>query len=295
MSDDTDFQHGRFEGSVGLHYVEAGEGPLVVLLHGFPEFWYSWRHQLRDLADAGYRAVAPDMRGYNRSDKPEGLESYTREKLTGDVSGLIDHFGADEAVVVGHDWGGVVSWLFAMDYPEQLSGLAILNCPHPISMAEGMKKWSQMLRAVHMLLFQIPVLPELVLPLRDFALVRAIFRHDPVRSDAFTESDIDRYVDALARPEALRGSLSYFRAASRHGLIKPLNEIDEQVRIIWGKQDRYLGADLAHPPEHLVPNAEVEYLEDASHWIQVDQPRKVNEQLIDFVGRLETVAGNHDD
>jgi len=281
MTDDIEFRHRRFQGPVELHYVETGEGPLVVFLHGFPEFWYSWRHQLRAFADAGYRAVAPDMRGYNLSGKPDGLESYTREKLTGDVAALIEHLGADRAMVVGHDWGGVVSWLFAMDHPEQLSKLGILNCPHPVSMAEGMKDWGQMFRAIHMLFFQAPVLPEFVLRSGDFALIRRIFRRDPVRENAFSDSDIDRYVEALAEPGALTGSLNYYRSASRNGLVKPVNEIDDPVRIIWGRRDRFLRADLARPPENLVRHADVEYLY-ASHWIQVDRPNAVNERLLEF-------------
>lgn len=285
MPRESTFEHGEFDGPVRLHYVEAGEGPLVVLLHGFPEFWFSWRHQLRALADAGYRAVAPDMRGYNRSDKPEGLEAYTRRELTGDVSALIDHLGADEAMVVGHDWGGVVSWLFAMDYPEQLSRLGILNCPHPVVMAEGMKDWRQMFRAIHMLAFQLPVLPEALLRFRNFGLVRYILRNDPVRKDAFSESDIDRYVDALSRPGALTATLSYYRAASRYGLIKPLNDIDEDVLVVWGTQDPYLGSHLAEPPDNLVPNARIEYIDDASHWVQVDRPDRVGEFLVDFANR----------
>lgn len=282
MTGEIEFQHGRLERDVGLHYVEAGEGPLVVLLHGFPEFWYSWRHQLRALADAGFHAVAPDMRGYNESDKPEGTEAYTRPNLTGDVADLIDHFGADEAVVAGHDWGGVVAWVFAMDHPSKLSRLAILNCPHPIAMAEGMKDWRQMLRAIHMFLFQVPLLPETLLPVGDFALLRRIFRDDPVRDGAFSEEDIDRYVDAISKPGALSAALNYYRAASRHGLIKPLETIDREVRIIWGEQDRYLGANLAEPPDNLVSDYRVDRLGDASHWVQVDRPDRVNELLVDF-------------
>lgn len=278
-----DWTHGFVELDVRLHYVEAGDGPLVVLLHGFPEFWYSWRHQLRALSDAGYRVVAPDMRGYNRSEKPSGTEAYTRPHLTGDVSELIDAFEADEAVVVGHDWGGVVSWLFAMDHPEQLSKLVILNCPHPVAMAEGMKQWRQMLRAFHMILFQLPLVPEALLRFGDYALVRRILRDDPVRAGAFDEEEIDRYVDALSRPGALRGSLNYYRAASRHGLIKPLEKIDREVLVIWGERDTYLGPTLADPPENLVSNCRLERLPNASHWVQTDRPERVNELLVDFL------------
>ena len=276
--------HGRAElEEVTLHYVESGEGPLVVLLHGFPEFWYSWRAQIRALAEDGFRVVAPDMRGYNRSEKPEGLEAYTRRHLTGDVAQLIAYCGGEEAAVVGHDWGGVVSWLFAMDHPERLRRLGILNCPHPVVMAGAMKNLRQVFRAWHMLFFQLPILPEAAIRLGDFAYMRHIFRSEPVREGAFSEEDIDRYVEAMSRPGAVRGSLSYYRAASRHGLIKPLESITEEVLVVWGEQDNYLGSEYAEPPENLVPNATVERLPDASHWVQVDRPERVNAHLLDFL------------
>ena len=280
---ETGLQHGIAKLDADLHYVEAGDGPLVLLLHGFPEFWYSWRRQLRTLADAGFHAVAPDMRGYNTSEKPPAVEDYTREKLVGDVADLIDHFGADQAAVIGHDWGGVVSWLFAMDVPEKLSTLAILNCPHPLTMAKGTKRPRQMLRSWYMTFFQLPVLPEFLLGFGDFAVLRRLFRTHPVREGAFSDEDIDRYVEALAQPGARTATINYYRAAARHGLLKPLNPIDEDVLVIWGEQDAHLLPELADPPANLVPNVHIERLPDASHWVQNDRPERVDELLVDFL------------
>src|SRR5271169_2837837 len=124
----SDLREGYAEiGDVRLHYVEAGEGPLVVLLHGFPEFWFGWRLQIKPLATAGFRVVAPDMRGYNLSSKPDGVQAYDTGKLTADIRGLIHERGAESALLVGHDWGGTVAWDTAMSYPEVVERLAILN------------------------------------------------------------------------------------------------------------------------------------------------------------------------
>ena len=148
---------------VRLHYVSEGDGDPVVLLHGFPDFWYSWRNQIPALAEAGYRAIAPDMRGYNLSDKPHGVDQYSIEKLTGDVSALIRHLGYDQATVVGHDWGGIVAWYFAMQHQDQLDKLVILNAPHPLRVVDGFTNPRQWLKSWYVFLFQIPWLPERLL------------------------------------------------------------------------------------------------------------------------------------
>src|SRR5919202_6066254 len=132
------------EPGVQLHYVEAGAGPLVVLLHGFPEFWFSWRRQLPALAAAGFRAVAPDLRGYNLSSKPRGLEAYRVGRLARDVARIIEQLGQQRAAVVGHDWGGGVAWAFAMRYPTLVERLVILNMPHPVRMLEGLRTLRQL-------------------------------------------------------------------------------------------------------------------------------------------------------
>jgi pimeloyl-ACP methyl ester carboxylesterase len=273
-------------GGVRLHYVEAGEGPLVVLLHGFPEFWFSWRFQIPALAEAGFRVVAPDMRGYNLSDKPKGVESYALERLARDVERLIGALGEERAVVVGHDWGGIVAWAVAMLHPERVERLVILNVPHPERFSGGLRTPRQLLKSLYAFFFQIPWLPEKVLRAGDFAIVRSVFRNDPVRPGTFGEDDIDRYVEALSRPGALTAAINYYRALARRApaLARKLRRrIEAPVLVIWGQRDLFLVPELARPDPALVPDVRVERLPDASHWVQQDRPERVNALLLEFL------------
>jgi epoxide hydrolase 4 len=286
---DTAIRHRYADlGDVRLHVVEAGpaDGPLVVLLHGFPEFWYSWRFQIPALVRAGFRVIAPDMRGYNLSDKPPGVGAYAPEVLARDMARLIRACGAERASVVGHDWGGAVAWTFAMRYPELLNRLVILNAPHPMSMMQALRTPGQIVRSWYIGWFQLPLLPEAGMRAFDFAALRRVFRTDPVRQGAFTEDDIERYVQAMARPGALTASINYYRAVVRQSPLRArrlLRRLDTPVLVIWGERDRYLGRDLAGPDPHWVPDARVERLPNASHWVQHDEPERVNELLIAFL------------
>src|SRR5215212_3486762 len=159
-------------GGLRLHCVQAGTGPLVVLLHGFPEFWYAWRHQLPALADAGYRVVAPDLPGYNTSDKPPRVRDYRPRALAQEVADLIAALGADSATVAGHDWGGGLAWLLAMHHPERVQRLVVLNAPHPIRFLKGLRSPRQLRRSWYMLAFQLPWLPERLVAASDFRALR---------------------------------------------------------------------------------------------------------------------------
>ena len=274
-------------GGVRLHYVEAGEGPLVLLLHGFPQFWYEWRHQIPALVEAGFRVVAPDMRGYNLSDKPPGVRAYRVELLARDVERLILACGERTASVVGHDWGAIVAWIAAMRHPGRVERLAILNVPHPARFLDGLLSPGQLLRSSYMFFFQIPRLPEAVIRAGDFALLQSVFRRDPVRPGAFTAGDIERYAEAMAQPGALTATLNYYRALLRNprevGAL--LERIEAPVLVIWGERDRFLSRRLAEPPRLWVPNLlRVERLREASHWVAEDCPREVNTLLLDFLG-----------
>jgi epoxide hydrolase 4 len=248
------------------------DGPLVVLLHGFPEFWYSWRYQLPALAAAGFRAVAVDQRGYNLSDKPHGLEAYRVSRLARDVDAVRQALGAERMCLVGHDWGGAVAWTYAMRYPERLTRLVILNAPHPAVFLKHIRRPAQLRKSWYMFFFQLPRLPEAALRAGKFAFIRRELR-DP------------EYVAALAQPGALTATINYYRAMFRRPRGIPLRKwprIEAPVLVIWGQRDRFLGPELAAPDEHLVPNVRLERL-PTSHWVQLEAPERVNELLVDFL------------
>jgi pimeloyl-ACP methyl ester carboxylesterase len=278
-------RHATVDDGVRLHYVEAGAGPLVVLLHGFPEFWYGWRHQIPALVEAGFRVVAPDQRGYAGSDKPSDWREYRIEILARDIDRLIAACGEERALVVGHDWGAAVAWALAMLHPERVERLAILNVPHPRRMLQGLRTARQLRKSWYMFWFQIPWLPEAAerasgqqFAKRAFAMAR--------RPGAFTEEDIERYLAAMRIPGALTGMVAWYRAALRRtpkASLRLMRRIEAPTLVIWGVRDAALGEELAEPEPDWVPNARVVRLPEASHWVQHDEPERVNELLIEFL------------
>ena len=261
-----------------LHCAAMGphDGPLVVLLHGFPECWISWRHQLPALAGAGFRAVAPDLRGYGGSDKPRGVAAYRVELLARDVTGLISALGRDRADLVGHDWGGHVAWHVAMSHPERVRKLAILNVPHPQQMGRGLRTARQLRKSWYMYFFQLPLLPEWFMSRRR---VRAVFRYTPARRDAYDERDIDTIVAAVGDRTA---PIHYYRAAARYRSPR-WKPVAAETLIIWGERDRWLGSELAEPDRRWVPRFRLERIPEATHWVQADAPGHVNELLLSFL------------
>ena len=270
-------------GDQRLHYVEAGDGPLIVLLHGFPEFWYGWRRQIEPLAAAGFRVVAPDTRGYNLSSKPDGVEAYDTGRLAADIRGLIQERGAETALLVGHDWGGTIAWATAMHHPEVVERLAILNAAHPRKLSQGLHHPDQLRRSWYFFFFDLPDLPETVVRADNWRFFRHFLRD---AHPAHTPEDIERYVKAWSQPGAATGMINYYRSSVR----TPLKRAEEQIRtisaptlVIWGERDRYLRAELAEPEHDDVPNLDrVVRLPDASHWVHHDEPERVNQLLIDF-------------
>jgi len=276
-----------YTNGVRLHCVEAGHGPPVVLLHGFPEFWYSWRHQIPALAQAGFRAVAPDLRGYNQSDKPPGVESYRPELLAQDVVGLIESLGPSPAVVVGHDWGGILGWLVTMRRPDLVQKLIVLNAPHPATFATEVRHARQFLRSWYAFFFQLPWLPEAALRFQNFGLVRHALRRQTVRPGAFTPDDIRRYREALARPGALTAAINYYRAAFRYRretarLYRPVRG---PILVIWGERDAAMTPHVLDGLAAWAPDARVLRLPDASHWVQNDAPEAVNQVILAFLSQ----------
>ena len=270
-------------GDVRLHYVEAGEGPLIVLLHGFPEFWYGWRLQIAPLAAAGFRVVAPDMRGYNLSSRPEGVHAYDTDHLTADIRGLIQERGAQSALLVGHDWGGSVAWATAMKYPEVVDRLAILNAAHPRKLSQGLHHPGQLRKSWYFFFFDLPELPEVVVQANRWHFFRH-FLH--AANPPYTPEEMDRYIEAWSQPGAAAGMINYYRSSVRQSpkdAEAALRPISAHTLVIWGQRDSYLGPELAEPEHDDVPNLDrVERLDDASHWVHHDEAERVTQLLSGF-------------
>jgi pimeloyl-ACP methyl ester carboxylesterase len=281
----NDWTHRQVDvNGVRLHFVAAGEGDPVVFLHGFPEFWYSWRRQLPALAAAGFQALAVDLRGYNASSRPKGVANYRTAALVEDVAAMIREEAGGRAFVAGHDWGGVLAWRLASLHPELVRKLAILNAPHPARFRQYLRRHPrQWLSSSYVFLFQLPWLPEKLIQGRDFGLLERAFRREPVVSDAFSERDIAAYKEMLRMPGGLQAALHYYRAALRYrgDLYDPPQTVLPPTLVIWGRRDPYLGVGLTERLESWVPDLRVELL-DASHWVQNDAPDEVNRLLIEF-------------
>jgi epoxide hydrolase 4 len=280
----SSFQDGYADvGDVRLHYVEAGDGPLMLLLHGFPEFWYGWRLQIAPLAAAGFRVVAPDLRGYNLSSKPDGVAAYRADRVAADIRGLIGELGAESALIVGHDWGGSVAWVTAMHHPEVVNRLAVLDAAHPRKLNEALKTPGQLRRSWYFFFFQPPAVTESIVRARDWRFFRRFLRD---AQPPYTSEEMDRYVEAWSQPGAATGMINYYRAAVRQSPKSPaaqIRPISAPTLVIWGERDRYLGPMLAEPHREDVPNLDrVVRLPNASHWVHHDEHERVTELLIDF-------------
>jgi len=272
---------------VQLHVRAAGpeDGPLVVLLHGFPEFWYGWRHQIPALAEAGYRVVVPDQRGYNRSDAPRSVAAYDLDVLVDDACAVVDAAGRDRAFVVGHDWGAMVAWHLAHTRPERLRRLAVLSVPHPHVFQETLRASpAQLLRSTYALFFQVPTLPEWVLGRSDGQLLAALLRWSG-HADTFSDTDLRLYRRAWRRSGRLRGMVNWYRAATRRVLrtAPPSTRIDVSTLVVWGAKDMALGRQMAAPSAAMSTNGRLEMLDDATHWVQHDTPATVNKLLLDHL------------
>jgi pimeloyl-ACP methyl ester carboxylesterase len=271
--------------NIRLHVVQSGSryGPLVILLHGFPEFWYGWRRQIQPLVEAGFRVWVPDQRGYNLSDKPKGISSYRFDELARDVIGLVDAAGVDRCYLAGHDWGAAVAWWVAMHYPERLNKLAILNVPHPAVMVRTLSHDIQQLRrSWYMFFFQIPFLPEAILRNNDCELLVRMLKGGS-KPGSFTPDDINLYQQAWWRRNALTSMLNWYRAALQ---VPPDFNRDTRIKtptlILWGAQDIALGREMAQPSLDLCAEGKLVYFESSSHWVQHDSAESVNQHMVEF-------------
>jgi pimeloyl-ACP methyl ester carboxylesterase len=268
-----------------LHTVLAGPayGPLVILLHGFPEFWYGWRHQIAAFAGAGLRIAAPDQRGYNRSDKPAGSAAYRLDVLADDVLGLADALGCERFAVVGHDWGGVVAWHLAGRNPERVSRAAILNAPHPATLWRyAATHPRQLAKSWYVAYFQLPLLPELSLRAGNFRILERVLRQTSA-AGTFGAEDLRAYRQAWRQPGALGAALNWYRALRQPDRTPPPAPIRVKLRVIWGERDAFLESGLADAGLALCEAGEIVRLPGVSHWLQHEAAGEVNRLLLEFL------------
>lgn len=270
----------------GLSFAidEAGEGDCVaLLLHGFPESRFSWRHQLPVLAAAGWRAVAPDLRGYGDSDRPPGLEPYRLEHLTADVAALFETLGAKRRLLIGHDWGAMVAWSAAMEKVCPLDGLIVMNVPHPAVMRSVMAhSWAQRRRSWYMAFFQLPWLPEAALTAKGAQAVARAFTDMAVDKTAFPPAITDVYRQNALKPGAMTAMINYYRANLRAlgDAGTPTPVIDVPTLMIWGEEDTALGLELTEGYGPYVRDFTLERLPRVSHWVQQEAPDAVNARML---------------
>jgi pimeloyl-ACP methyl ester carboxylesterase len=274
----------------GFDFVidEAGEGDrLALCLHGFPESRFSWRYQLPLLAQMGYRAWAPDLRGYGETEpKPQNVSAYLIDRLMEDVAALIDTSGAKSVTLIGHDWGAGVAWAFAANRVRPLERLVILNLPHPAVMAVQLRRsWAQLKKSWYMAFFQFPGLPERALMAKDARAIRQAFLGMAVDKSNFTQDVLDRYARDAQRPGAITGMINWYRAAFRLGgkLRGPWPVIETPTLIIWGEADTALGVELLDGTDAYVKDLTIHRLPNVSHWVQQEAPQQVNPILAEWL------------
>ena len=265
-------------------------GTAVILLHGFPEFHYGWRKQIPALVEAGFRVIVPDQRGYNLSDKPKGVSAYGVDILAKDIIGLFDHFGIEKALLAGHDWGAVVAWIVAINYPERVKKLAILNVPHPDVMVDFvLNNRAQRRKSWYIFFFQIPLYVEWILSKNNFEYLGHMLTHSG-RKNTFTESYILEYKKSWSQKGALTGMLNWYRTAVQQGLRytfirkkPPARRVHVPTMMLWGKHDVALSSEMAEPSIDLCDHGELTFFEKSTHWVQLDASEEVNQKLIEFM------------
>lgn len=268
---------------VKLHYVTQGSGPLMLMLHGFPEFWYSWRYQIPEFAKS-FKVVAPDLRGYNDSDKPQQQSAYVMTELVKDVEGIISGLGYDSCVLVAHDWGGGIAWNFAYNYPQMVERLIIMNCPHFAKFSEGLRTPQQLLRSWYIFFFQLPIIPELYLQAEDYQFIENAFKGMAIDKSAFSQEDINAYKDAIAKRGALTAAINYYRNLLNFQFFNQNSSILEvPTLMIWGEEDTALGKELTYGTEAYVKDFQIKYIPNCSHWVQQEQPELVNQYMREFL------------
>jgi pimeloyl-ACP methyl ester carboxylesterase len=269
---------------VDLHVVEAGENsdPLIILLHGFPEFWWAWRKQITPLAEQGYHVVVPDMRGYNTSDRPRDVSDYTVDVLAGDVSALAEIYGAEQYHLVGHDWGAVIGWWVAARDPSRLSRAALIAGPHPdVWSKQSLMHPTQALRSAYIAAFQLPWLPEATLGAFDFAALKGMMQGSALE-DTFEPGAFDHYAQAWAQSGSLTGMLNYYRALRERKTSQEPARLKPPILVLWSDQDRLLERHIMQASFDLCDDGRFVVVDGASHWPHLDQPVRVLDEITRF-------------
>jgi epoxide hydrolase 4 len=280
---------------VRLHYVEDGSGKLFLFLHGFPEFWYEWKKQITEFR-RDFHVVAPDLRGYNRSSKPAGVDQYKVDLLLEDIRCLIRHLGADKCILAGHDWGGFLAWIFAGVFPHLVDKLIIVNAAHPAIFLRELRDNPAQRQASHyMLLFRTNADIEKRISADNFANFDRLLLQPCIAKGCLNEDDRRAYRDAWSQPGALAAGLNYYRAAQ----LGPIEEgspipqplasmldrliIEAPTLVIWGEQDPYVLTGNLSGLEKFVPHLEVRRVPDASHWVIHEKTDLVNSYIREFI------------
>ena len=263
---------------IRLHTALAGpeDGEPVILLHGFPDAWFGWSAQIGPLAEAGFRVIVPDQRGYNLSDKPKGVASYQMDTLVEDILGLADALGYKHFHLAGHDFGAIVSWNLAIHCPARLKRLAIANGPHPSVMRNYLRiQPKQMVKSWYAFFFQIPGLPEWAVRLNDWRfLVSALPK-------AFGEEERNRYRDAWGQPGAITGMINWYRALIRYRGRSTLSpKIQVPTLILWGQQDPHISYEIATRSIELCEAGQLITFDDAAHWVLSDKPEDTSKYIV---------------
>ncbi|MGE5462746.1 MAG: alpha/beta fold hydrolase [Syntrophothermus sp.] len=270
---------------IRLHTVLAGpqSGVPVILLHGFPEYWRCWSHQIPALVAAGFRVIVPNQRGYNLSDKPKGIRSYRVDELVKDILGLIDKLEYERVNLVGHDWGAIVSWMLAYQHPERLQRLGILNVPHPLVLRRFVTRdLEQMRRSLYSFFFQLPWLPERALQADDWrGAVQALRGSGKIH--AFTNEDIKMYKEAWSQPGAMTAMINWYRAVRYQMKLPDEMLIRVPTLMMWGMKDVALTHRMARPSIDHCVDGKLIFFPDATHWVQHEEAEEVNHHLIDFL------------
>ncbi len=272
-----EIRHYRHDcGGVTLHVAEAGDGEPVLLLHGFPELWIAWRRMLLGLSRRGFKAIAPDLRGYGASDKPRELAEYRVAALLDDLRALIRDRCGGRAAIVAHDWGGTLAYCLASESPEFVSSLTILNAAHPERMSALLLHSAQLFRSWYIFAFQLPLLPEWFLHQR--SVIEAILRGSAARPDTFNDDDVLAYHAALRVPHAARSIVNYYRASFRWPVAAE-RPVSAPTLVIWGDRDAALDERLLDDLEPFVPKLRIERVASAGHFVHHDEPEVV-ERLV---------------